>query len=353
MKKSLAPFLETMKNSPEKIRFLCRADAYPEIGTGDLLSLIYLTELLEDFCEPFFLTRDTESARRVLQSRAKRARFFNPDFSLGQELEIISQTCRSERTQILFMEITHRPLEDYQPLPDYVMKACVNFDGKVPHDYHFILDWSIDASLRLRPDNFPGSTLITGPEYVLLDPRVGNLPVRNPDADKVLISMGGADEFDLTNQILTILAEQNPTFLKDLTIQVIAGPGYRQHTKLQSMAESLNCGVEIHDNISFLPDLFSDAHVVISAGGLTASELAATQTPNILISTYDHQVARCRYFHEKGWSYYLGHKCIPRQEFLRILKDPHRPSNPLRSKTSELVDQLKSTWRDHEKHRTN
>ncbi|MBW7875454.1 MAG: hypothetical protein H3C47_05665 [Candidatus Cloacimonetes bacterium] len=49
---------------------------------------------------------------------------------------------------------------------------------------------------------------------------------------------------------------------------------------------------------------FSSYDCVISAGGLTASELMLTQTPSILYATVPHQISRCEYFHSQGWCLY-------------------------------------------------
>ncbi|MFQ5676793.1 MAG: hypothetical protein ACE5G1_12925, partial [bacterium] len=38
------------------------------------------------------------------------------------------------------------------------------------------------------------------------------------------------------------------------------------------------------------------------------SELVATHTPSLLVAAYEHQVARCRYFDEKGMAVYLGNQ---------------------------------------------
>ena len=55
-------------------------------------------------------------------------------------------------------------------------------------------------------------------------------------------------------------------------------------------------------------DEYLSCNIGIGAGGLTSSEMVATRLSTILIATYKHQIARCKYFDKQGWAKYLGYR---------------------------------------------
>jgi spore coat polysaccharide biosynthesis predicted glycosyltransferase SpsG len=114
--------------------------------------------------------------------------------------------------------------------------------------------------------------------------------------------MGGADEFNFTQRVAELLLRERP----NLNLNIIVGAGYNDLETLVSVTEKFSDQCTVQHNITDMLEQYLATDVAVAAGGLTASELAASHTPAILIATYEHQIERCRYFHGKGWGVYLG-----------------------------------------------
>ena len=66
--------------------------------------------------------------------------------------------------------------------------------------------------------------------------------------------------------------------------------------------------------------------VVISAGGLTLSELIHLGVPTIVISTEKHQIERCEYFRSKNLITYLGYRQYDKDKLIQALEIQKKPN---------------------------
>jgi len=281
---------------------LFRADANIEIGTGDLVSFIYLShEFQKKGWETFFAIRDFEVARRIVENwHLQNVRWIPGDFSINADVKLIKDLCLNEVIDCLFIQITEFPLTEYKGLNGVTpIMACVNFDGCIFSGFNLVVNWCVDSQASAYA-NYKGGNFLCGFENTILPSYFdwGKIDKRSYGdfARKILITMGGIDEFDLTGRILEALK----IFDRELEIRVVVGPGYTLKDRDRFP------GVFFKENSS---NLFGDylwADIAFSSGGLTSSELVATRTPAILISAYPHQIKRCEYYARRGWAHYLG-----------------------------------------------
>ena len=103
-------------------------------------------------------------------------------------------------------------------------------------------------------------------------------------------------------------------------ILIILGAGYPYKDALESSLSACKFKFIVKENVLNMFEEYMDCDLAIGAGGLTASELVATRTPCILIATYQHQVARCQYFDDRGWAIYLGYGKVNRQHLLAAIE---------------------------------
>ena len=280
---------------------LFRADAHKTVGTGDLMSLIYLSSLFRARgwgC--YFAVRDFEASKRIVHNLALENVSWVPSgSSIAQEIYQVNRICIDISADCFFMEVTGQPLSAYAALgrPAPIM-ACVNFDGVLSGDFDLVVNWCIDAA----DEAYSGHSdvvVLKGFENTVLPDYLDRRRITNRTYStvvrRILITMGGIDEFDLTGRILEVISRLRQNY----QVRVIAGPGY----KLRATGFA---GVMFKENSC---NLFTDylwADIAFSAGGLTSSELIASHTPALLIASYPHQVKRCQYYAKCGWAYYLG-----------------------------------------------
>lgn len=293
-------------SSPPKILF--RADAKPRIGIGDLMSLIHLSKYFQatGWATAFMIRSYPAALKLARKYELKNVSIIDPNISIPDEVLRINEFVAENEVDLVFFEITENKLSDYTSITPDVYKACVSFDGHIPSDMDLVVDWDVAAHQYFTPSQYPGSKFLLGAEYVILPFNFDKKRIRarrlNTPPKKLLICMGGADEFNLTCDIADALTAKRINM--DTTI--IVGSGYEHRNELEACLRQAAFPYEIKENICDMFEEYMACDIAIGAGGLTASELVATGTPAFLVAAYQHQKARCEYFDKKGWATYLG-----------------------------------------------
>lgn len=289
-------------------KILFRADAKPSIGIGDLMSLIHLSKYFErDGWEAHFMVRNYPAGIELVEkNKIKFVNVLPGDISVSEEVLHINDYVAEHDINMVFFEITEFKLVEYNGLSSKVKKACVSFDGAIPHGLDLVIDWDVEADKFFDTARFPETNFLLGPEFVILPisfdfSRVVQRKYKRV-ADNLLVCMGGADEHDFTKKIVDVLI--NNQIRSKIT--VILGSGYVNELNLRQSLLAGGLDFNIKKNVQNMFEEYLACDVAVGAGGLTSSELVATRTPSILVATYQHQVARCNYFHSLGVATYLG-----------------------------------------------
>ncbi len=327
-------------------RILFRADAKPSIGIGDLMSLINLSHYFNPReWECFFMIKAYPAGIRLID-RVKKDNAFILDESISIENEVakINHVIQMHKINVLFFEITERALSEYVGLTSNVKKACVNFNAHLLEDLDLVVNWDVNAISYMRQQDAPNANFLLGPEYVILPKNFYELKRRSYKIypETLLVAMGGADEHDLTFDIIKCMIDNK---IK-LTINIVVGSGYQYTSRLEKLLEKSLINWEIKYDVKSMLDEYLNCDMAIGTGGLTASEIVATKTPAMLIATYEHQVARCQYFHDKGYVKYLGFRSFDTDELLNGFN--HLPINSNKNifNTEKVVDEIKKIARN-------
>lgn len=303
---------------------LFRADAKPSIGTGDLMSLIQLSRYFENGgWQSHFIIKGCNAAVEIIKKhKVKNFLIVDEDISVGKEVKELNNYIESKKIDVIFFEITERPLTEYKGISDKAIKACVNFDGVIPDDMSLVIDWDVNADKLFDPQKYPNTKFLLGLDYVILpidfDFNKINRRAYRDEPRTLLISMGGADEFDFTQKIIDILIKEGI----NLKLNVVIGGGYMYTEKLEASLKNSNIRYKIKQNITNMFDEYMNCDIAVAAGGLTAFELIATRTPSFLVAIYKHQIERCAYFDKMGWAKYLGFRSFDGKTLLKSIQNP-------------------------------
>lgn len=322
-------------------KVLFRADARPSIGIGDLMSLIHLSKYFEDSgWETHFIIRRYDAGWKLVKKfNVERLVDLPPNISVKNEIEAINQYSEKNSIDLLFFEITERKLTEYRGLLPGVKKACVSFDGSILSDMDLVVDWDVDAYRYFKPENHSNTRFLLGPEYVVLpfdfDFKLIKKRQYRPFPEKMLICMGGADELNFTQKIINVLKQNK----NQMRVTIIVGSGYGYRGKLEKSLSFVPFEYEVKQNISKMFEEYLDCDVAIGSGGLTASELVATRTPSVLIATFEHQIARCRYFNSVKSAKYIGYRQFDDRELMKSISDPIKPNGQICFDTKAIVNE--------------
>lgn len=153
------------------------------------------------------------------------------------------------------------------------------------HSSHYYADWilnqNIHAQENLYDNREPYTKLLLGPTYVLLRrefwPWRGRVHNIAPQANHILITMGGSDPDNVTEGILhsitPILTD------KGVHVKALVGGSNPHLESLMLFADSVPDQLEILQNVHDMPALMAWADIAISAGGSTLWELALLGVP--------------------------------------------------------------------------
>ena len=126
---------------------------------------------------------------------------------------------------------------------------------------------------------------LAGPAFAPLGADYENLAARavRPIADRVLISCGGSDPFEVTATAMKALTNIRA---RRLTVRVVLGPGFPSTYRagLREISRNSAHAIEWIESPNSLAALMHWSDVAVATSGLTKYELAATGTPAILVS---------------------------------------------------------------------
>ena len=228
-----------------------------------------------------------------------------------------------------------------------IPKVCINYynynNGDVLDNFDLVIDWDVFANRYYDVKKYKNTTFLLGAKYVLLSKEFYLEFDRsyNKNIKKVLISMGGADEYNITLMLVKTIVK-----LKlDIELTIILGAGYKNKKIIETMLKHTHIKYNIKQNVTNMLNEYLNCDVAITSGGLGASELIASKTPAILISTYTHQIDRCKYFAKKGFVIYLGHRYFDANELKKAIQNPIFPNSNFFFENRSIVDNINKMLR--------
>lgn len=151
-----------------------------------------------------------------------------------------------------------------------------------------LLNQNLDAD-AIDYRHAPAKRLL-GPRYALLRREFRRLAGATRDfarpATRILVSLGGGDERNVTAPVLEALMRSRHA---DLEIRVLVGPANPFAGQLREMS-SRHPSIEIVENSPNVAEEMRRADLAIAAAGTSAWELAVTGLPSVLIPVADNQL---------------------------------------------------------------
>lgn len=174
---------------------------------------------------------------------------------------------------------------------------CIDEFGNRRLDADVIINPMIDSAYWHYETD---AELYCGEQYLILplelqDYREQNTSV-NEEIKTVTVSMGGVDAVDSTYRLIQWLPKADEA----VQINIVLGGGYKNKEKIMRIAKE-NTRIQVYQNITWLPKLFSESDVVVCAGGNTLHELAVLGIPTIIMPGMPHEYRNGKAYEKKGF----------------------------------------------------
>jgi UDP-2,4-diacetamido-2,4,6-trideoxy-beta-L-altropyranose hydrolase len=273
---------------------LVRADANAEIGTGHVMRCVALAQAWRDGGGDviFALAAGGADIHERLHSEGFEVRELSGEAGSAEDAAGIRELCGQESVEWLVLDGYHF-LRGYR---DRIQGAAprlllVDDHGEfAPYCCDFVLNSNVYASESLYPDRQDQTRFLLGPEYALL--RREFLPLKRerphvPEhANRLLVTLGGADAHNVTRTVLEALQELNDLAF-DLT--VVLGASNRHRDSVEQVLSQSSRPYRLLLNVTNMPELMAASDLAISAGGGTCDEMAFLRVPMFLITIAKNQ----------------------------------------------------------------
>ena len=328
-----------------------RADGGREMGTGHVMRCLSVAAALRQMGEQVcFLVAD-DSSVPLLEARGQSYRvlsssYRNPEEELPKLLPILRESERS-----LFLADSYFVTAKYLRQVRELMPVCYMDDrgiSTLPVD--LLINYNIFAERSLYREGICKNgeeacktDYLLGTEYAPLrqEFQKTRAPIRER-AERVLITTGGSDRYDLAGRILR-QALKDPE-IGDIEYCVVSGI-YNQHLPQLLELERCNENVHIFSNVSNMAGLMQSCDIAVSAGGSTMYELCAAGVPILCFSFVDNQEKIVEGFARRQVVPFAGNYLTQGEQMFRMITEHIallRGSLELRrsysAKERELVD---------------
>jgi spore coat polysaccharide biosynthesis predicted glycosyltransferase SpsG len=143
-----------------------------------------------------------------------------------------------------------------------------------------------------------GSRVVCGVEYLLLDPKIAAYRRQRTSAERLIVTLGGADTYGVTTKVMRLLSSGSRK------ATVLIGPGFMHGDELVRQATA---DFTIKRSVPSLIEEFAKHDVAVTGGGMTPFEANAAGLPCIVIANEDFEIPVGRELEKLGGALFAGH----------------------------------------------
>jgi spore coat polysaccharide biosynthesis predicted glycosyltransferase SpsG len=160
-----------------------------------------------------------------------------------------------------------------------------------------LADLHIAAVPLAEPATPPGRRVLTGLQYLVLDPATARLRRARKGMHSLVVSMGGSDTYGLTVEVARQLR------MRKRPATIVIGPGFAHEAELAGVVDG---SFTLKRGLRSLPEEFARHDLAITAGGVTPFEANAAGLPCIVIGAESWEECAGMMLAELGGCLYAG-----------------------------------------------
>ena len=323
-----------------------RVEASDKVGTGHLKRCISLSLEIREHLNAnliFFFSGDD----RYLELLKKHNFVFHKiklnKFDYLDDTNFLKSIVKKNNIELSFIIVDHYKIDinwDKQ-LSDYKIIVLDDLANR-KHHADILIDQNLYNNYQKRYLDLvnKGCILLLGPKYAILNNKYKKLRkdlIRKNSYRNVLISFGGTDKFELTEQLLAKFSSCPD--LDEYIFHAVITKSFKNKPLIRSYSRYEN--IEIYEDLDCLSNLMYECDFSIGAGGTTTWERFAMKLPAIVIAIAENQVESANYLKKNGFINYIGKaKDLPKdwlENIISIIKDKENLESQSK-KISEIVD---------------
>lgn len=309
-----------------------RADGNNQIGIGHVMRCLTIAdELRKQGEDVFFLTAD-EACKELIHERGFASVVLGTAFDdMEQETERLDGVIEQYAIDRLLVDsyyVTCRYLEE---LRKKVITIYLDDIDSFPYPVDMLINYNVFATVKDYPYGIEYNgciktaglvkeeitEVLAGPSYAPVRKEFSsNRAIIKESVEKILITLGGSDAYNLTAKIARSLLD-----VTSAELHVVCGPFNLHKEKLQKLADEEK-KVCIHENVKEMWALMKQCDLAVSAAGSTMCELAVAGVPTVTFSFVENQRKIAETFGARKAAVSVGHyRRGQEEEFLVAICD--------------------------------
>lgn len=297
-----------------------RADGGREIGMGHIRRCLSVSAALQELGgQTCFLVAD-DAAVSLLDAQGQDYRVLNSSWqNPEEELKTMLPMLRESGKGVFFADSYYVTAEYLRQIGELMPVCCMDDMGISGLPVDLLINYNIFATSSLYTMGDGKTNYLLGTKYAPLRREFQNAyqPVREK-AERVLITTGGSDRYDLTGQILRNALQKPET--KDLEYCVVSGP-YNEHLPQLLEMERKHGNVQIYSNVTQMSELMQSCDIAVTAGGSTMYELCAVGVPILCFSFVDNQEKIVEEFRKRRIVRFAGNYLTQKEQMIPLLTE--------------------------------
>jgi UDP-2,4-diacetamido-2,4,6-trideoxy-beta-L-altropyranose hydrolase len=310
------------------MRIAFRADASVQIGTGHVMRCLTLAgELTREGHQCLFICREHEGhLGDLIASKGYEVHLLPCARSTAQQPAVSTDNAHADWLGATWQEDAEQTLEilsptktDWLVVDHYALDArwerqvakAVNrimvIDDLADrhHECALLLDQNLGREETDYDELVPKDCVrLIGPEYALLRPEFDRLRERSlerrkkPELKRILISLGGVDQTNVTGEVLGTLAKT--TLPADTELDIIMGASAPYLEEVRQQAEELPFKATVNVNVNDMAERMCLADLSIGAAGSTSWERCCLGSPTIIVVLAANQASGAKALEAAG-----------------------------------------------------
>lgn len=285
---------EVNRRAPPLPTLLIRADASAEVGTGHIMRGLSLAQAWQDKggTAAFQTAMRLPGLERRVRSEGVAIAHSTTQPGSTSDAEEAAKTARSAGAEWVVVDGYHFDGAYQQALKNLGLRVLAIDDyGQVDHYYaDLVLNQNLHAREALYEKRESYTHLLLGPSHALLRREFRawrDWARRTPDvAEKVLITLGGANRAGITEMVLLALGELGG---RRVRADVVLGEENPRRGNIEPTLKSVSFQSRVLRNVTDMASIMSKQDLAIASSGTTSWELAFMGLPTIAIVLADNQ----------------------------------------------------------------
>lgn len=284
-----------------------RVDANSYIATGHIMRCMAIAnEFKKNNEEVTFILADRHACGLLERNQypyiCLNSEWSNLDIEIDKMLDLISQ----HSIKKLLIDTYYVTNKYLSALSKATCTIYMDDLAKFYYPVHMLINYNIYGDQIYNKTEYlrNGTKMLLGCQYVPLRDEFRAIKEHFCDEiNRIFISTGGSDNFNVAVKLLNYLLKNN--ILNDIECHVIVG-SFNPHKKELERLRDEHTNIVLYENVDSISKVMLKCDIAITAAGSTMYELCACKTPMITYTFADNQIEGAKSFDNHGIAFYCG-----------------------------------------------